>query len=141
MMCVHSLFFKILSLKIPYHYDIFEFLIFQLSEQLTPYPQPRFYDPVSSRTFDRSHHEKRSRGNSKRFHFAQSSDDHSQHQNHHSNHAHHRDDRKLHQNHHDDNHHSHHHNEIIERIDEVIELVDCGGRDLGFCDMSSKYPG
>ena len=41
---------------------------------------------------------------------------------------------------HDHQHHQHH-NEIIERIDEVIELVDCGGRDLGFCDMSSKYPG
>ena len=42
---------------------------------------------------------------------------------------------------HHQNHHHQHHNEIIERIDEVIELVDCGGRDLGFCDMSSKYPG
>ena len=48
------------------------FFIFQLSEQLTPYPQPRFYDPVSSRTFDRSH-DKRSRGNSKRFHFSKAS--------------------------------------------------------------------
>ena len=37
--------------------------------------------------------------------------------------------------------HQHVHTEIIERIDEVIELVDCGGRDLGFCDMNSKYPG
>lgn len=27
------------------------------------------------------------------------------------------------------------------RIDEVRDLVDCGGSDLGFCDMSSKYPG
>ena len=42
---------------------------------------------------------------------------------------------------HQQKHHHQHHNEIIERIDEVIELVDCGGRDLGFCDMSSKYPG
>ncbi len=25
--------------------------------------------------------------------------------------------------------------------DEVRHLVDCGGSDLGFCDMSSKYPG
>ena len=48
------------------------FFLFQLSEQLTPYPQPRFYDPVSSRTFDRSH-DKRSRGNSKRFHFSKAS--------------------------------------------------------------------
>jgi hypothetical protein len=28
-----------------------------------------------------------------------------------------------------------------ERNEEVKALVDCGGRDLGFCDMSSKYPG
>merc|ERR1712223_1366047 len=132
----------------------------QLSEQLTPYPQPRFYDPVSSRTFDRSH-DKRSRGNSKRFHFSKSTPDpipdqhqHSNHHNHHS--TLHRDDRLLshhhdHQHHdphhsqqhgkHQQKHHHQHHNEIIERIDEVIELVDCGGRDLGFCDMSSKYPG
>ena len=29
------------------------------------------------------------------------------------------------------------------RIDnEVVrELVDCGGSDLGFCDMNSRYPG
>ena len=27
------------------------------------------------------------------------------------------------------------------RADVVTELVDCGGSDLGFCDMSSKYPG
>ena len=24
---------------------------------------------------------------------------------------------------------------------EVIDAVDCGGMDMGFCDMSSKYPG
>lgn len=139
----------------------------KLSEQLTPYPQPRFYDPVSSRTFDRSH-DKRSRGNSKRFHFSTKLSsppeppsigpvDKHQHNSHHSSHGHHstlhRDERLLahhhdHQHHdhhshgkHQQNHHHQHHNEIIERIDEVIELVDCGGRDLGFCDMSSKYPG
>jgi hypothetical protein len=40
----------------------------QLSEQLTPaYPQPRFYDPVSSRTLN----SKRTRENSKRFSFDQ----------------------------------------------------------------------
>ena len=29
------------------------------------------------------------------------------------------------------------------RIDDdaVRDLVDCGGSDLGFCDMSSNYPG
>ena len=29
------------------------------------------------------------------------------------------------------------------RIDNEIvrELVDCGGSDLGFCDMNSRYPG
>ena len=27
------------------------------------------------------------------------------------------------------------------RIEEVKELVDCGGSDLGFCDMNSRYPG
>jgi hypothetical protein len=32
-------------------------------------------------------------------------------------------------------------NTISKRTDEVIDLVDCGGMDLGFCDMSSKYPG
>jgi len=172
----------------------------QLSEQLTPYPQPRFYDPVSSRTFDRSH-DKRSRGNSKRFHFSKASpepsaDQHQQHNNHHNHHptvhrnpgdtlhrderllSHHNNDHHQHIDHHSDRsdhhsdrsdhhsdrsdhhsdrsdhhsdrsdhhsqhgkHHHQHHNEIIERIDEVIELVDCGGRDLGFCDMSSKYPG
>ena len=42
-------------------------LMFQRAEQLTPYPQPRFYDPLSSRTFDRS--QDKSRSNSKRFHF------------------------------------------------------------------------
>lgn len=100
---------------------------------MTPYPQPRFYDPVSSRTFDSSRSHDRSH-NSKRFHFSSASaaDDHGHHAQHH------REDRLLHQHH--AVHHSHH-NEIIERIDEVIELVDCGGRDLGFCDMSSKYPG
>ena len=24
---------------------------------------------------------------------------------------------------------------------EITEMVDCGGRDLGFCDMNSRYPG
>ena len=118
----------------------------QRAEQLTPYPQPRFYDPLSSRTFDRSQDKSKSRSNSKRFHFGPSP----QHNhNHHS--AGHRENRLLaghgagqHGNglHGDGHgHHHQHHNEIIERIDEVIELVDCGGRDLGFCDMSSKYPG
>merc|ERR1712223_1530934 len=85
-------------------------------------------------------------------------DKHHHHDNNHHNHHStlHRDDRLLshhhdHQHHdphhsqqhgkHQQKHHHQHHNEIIERIDEVIELVDCGGRDLGFCDMSSKYPG
>ena len=27
------------------------------------------------------------------------------------------------------------------RVTEVIDAVDCGGMDMGFCDMSSKYPG
>ena len=31
--------------------------------------------------------------------------------------------------------------EFAKRVDEVRDLVDCGGSDLGFCDMSSKYPG
>ena len=34
------------------------------------------------------------------------------------------------------------HGEADRRIeDEVTDLVDCGGRDLGFCDMNSRYPG
>ena len=121
-------------MRLPYGVKKDLFFEFQLTEQLTPYPQPRFYDPVSSRTFGRSH-DIRSR-EQKRFHFDSDQSNH----HHHS----HRNDRLL---HHDPNaagnghHHNHHHNEIIERIDEVIELVDCGGRDLGFCDMSSKYPG
>ena len=55
----------------------------------------------------------------------------------HGHHESHRNTRLLHH----DNSHQHVMTEIIERIDEVIELVDCGGRDLGFCDMDSKYPG
>ena len=125
----------------------------QRAEQLTPYPQPRFYDPLSSRTFDRSQDPK-SRSNSKRFHFGSQNSHHSSHgSNHGSNHGGHRENRLLGGGGHgghgaghgalhgDHGHHHQHHNEIIERIDEVIELVDCGGRDLGFCDMSSKYPG
>lgn len=123
----------------------------QLSEQLTPYPQPRFYDPVASRTLN----SKRTRENSKRFsfevnnnhHSSSSSDSHNHQSHNHNNHNHnnhnhesHRSNRLL---HHGDNHNHHQHvqSEIIERMDEVIELVDCGGRDLGFCDMNSKYPG
>ena len=29
----------------------------------------------------------------------------------------------------------------FDRFTEVIDAVDCGGMDMGFCDMSSKYPG
>jgi len=113
----------------------------QRAEQLTPYPQPRFYDPLSSRTFDRS--QDKSRSNSKRFHFG--NHNHHNHGNHGSSHNSNtnRENRLLATHNHGGHDHQHHqhHNEIIERIDEVIELVDCGGRDLGFCDMSSKYPG
>ena len=31
--------------------------------------------------------------------------------------------------------------EFVSRVTEVIDAVDCGGMDMGFCDMSSKYPG
>ena len=58
-------------------------------------------------------------------------------------------------NHDHSNHSSHSHGNVVsltekeevkskeeeERNEEVKALVDCGGRDLGFCDMSSKYPG
>ena len=117
------------------------YLIFQRAEQLTPYPQPRFYDPLSSRTFDRS--QDKSRSNSKRFHFGNHNHNHGNHGNHGSHNNNNRENRLLATQHNHGGHDQHHqhHNEIIERIDEVIELVDCGGRDLGFCDMSSKYPG
>lgn len=113
----------------------------QRAEQLTPYPQPRFYDPLSSRTFDRS--QDKSRSNSKRFHFGNHNHNHGNHGNHGSHNNNNRENRLLATQHNHGGHDQHHqhHNEIIERIDEVIELVDCGGRDLGFCDMSSKYPG
>ncbi len=26
-------------------------------------------------------------------------------------------------------------------VDDVLDMVDCGGSDLGFCDMSANYPG
>ena len=44
------------------------------------------------------------------------------------------------------NHNHDHKDEDItgnRRIDNEIvrELVDCGGSDLGFCDMNSRYPG
>ena len=82
-----------------------------------------------------------------RNHHSSSSDSHNHQSHNHNNHNHnnhnhesHRSNRLL---HHGDNHNHHQHvqSEIIERMDEVIELVDCGGRDLGFCDMNSKYPG
>ena len=72
--------------------------------------------------------------------FLSFSDHHSDRSDHHSDRSDHHSDRSDHHSQHGKHHHQHH-NEIIERIDEVIELVDCGGRDLGFCDMSSKYPG
>ena len=111
----------------------------QRAEQLTPYPQPRFYDPLSSRTFDRS--QDKSRSNSKRFHFGSHNHNHNSHGNHNHHANSNRENRLLATHNHGGHDHHQHHNEIIERIDEVIELVDCGGRDLGFCDMSSKYPG
>ena len=41
------------------------------------------------------------------------------------------------------NHDHDHKDEGNRRIDNEIvrELVDCGGSDLGFCDMNSRYPG
>ena len=48
----------------------------QLSEQLTPYPQPRFYDPVSSRTLN----SQKRRENSKRL-------QHQEHNHHHHSHG------------------------------------------------------
>jgi len=57
-------------------------------------------------------------------------------------------------NHHHQHHHTNHSHNVIslteseevqkttpEEEEQVRGLVDCGGRDLGFCDMSSKYPG
>ena len=41
------------------------------------------------------------------------------------------------------NHDHDHKDDENRRIDNEIvrELVDCGGSDLGFCDMNSRYPG
>ena len=41
------------------------------------------------------------------------------------------------------NHDHDHKDDGNRRIDNEIvrELVDCGGSDLGFCDMNSRYPG
>ena len=58
----------------------------QLSEQLTPYPQPRFYDPVSSRTLN----SQKRRENSKRLQHQQ------EHHHHHSHGDSHRSQRLLH---------------------------------------------
>ena len=70
----------------------------QLSEQLTPYPQPRFYDPVASRTLN----SKRTRENSKRFSFEVNN-------NHHSSSSSNSDSHHQSHNHNNHNHNNHNH--------------------------------